>query len=74
MTASSVHADVLEHVLETALIVIDLLLHLALVLLQVSEALLQESVLLLLISDGCVVSVTDKLQAWYNMRHVVLID
>ena len=74
MTASSVHADVLEHVLETALIVIDLLLHLALVLLQVSEALLQESVLLLLISDGCVVSVTDELQAWYNMRHVVLID
>ena len=73
MPASSVHSNVLKHVFETALVVVNLLLHLALVLLEVGEALLQQGVLLLLIRDGCVVSVADQLQTWHNMGHVVLV-
>ena len=60
--------------LDTPRIVIDLLLHLALVLLKVGKTLLQQSVLLLLRGESSVVSIACQLQLGHYMRHIVLID
>ena len=59
--------------LDSQRIVVDLLLHLALVLFEVCESLLEQLVLLLLRSDGIIVRVARQLQLRHDMRHVVLV-
>ena len=60
--------------LNSARVIVDLLLHLRFVFLEVSQALLQKCVLLLLRCDCCVVGIAGKLQLWDDVRHVVLVD
>ena len=66
-------SDVLQHVFEATLIVIDLLLHLALVFLQVSQACLKMGIFLLLVRNRLVVCFADELKTWNDMRHIVLV-
>ena len=59
---------------DAASIIVNLLLHLALVLFKVGQALLQQSVLLLLRSKCRVISVAYQLQLGHYMRHIVLVN
>ena len=66
-------ANVLKHMLKTAFVVVNLLLHLTFVFLQVGKTLLKMRILLFLICNCLVVGVANQLQTWHNMRHVVLV-
>ena len=66
-------ANVLFHVFDSPGVVVDLLLHLALVFLEVGQALLQEQVFLFLGSEGRVVSVASQLELGHDVGHVILI-
>ena len=59
--------------LDSACIIVDLLLHYALVLFKVGKTLLEMGVLLFLSSHGLIVSIACQLQLGHNMRHLILI-
>ena len=69
----SSQSNVLLHVFDAPRIIVDLLLHLALVFFQVGQPLLQEGVFLLLRRDRLVVGVRCELELGHDVRHVVLI-
>ena len=60
--------------LDTASVIVDLLLHLTLIFLQVSEPRLQKGVFLLLSSISGVVSIASQLEFGDDMGHIVLVD
>ena len=60
--------------LNTSLIIVDLLLHLTLVLLQLGQPLLHQLILFFLRRDSMVVGVADQLQLRYEVGHIVLIN
>ena len=67
-------AYVLLHVLDTSCVVVNLLLHLALVLFEIGQSRLHQSVFLLLGSNSCVVGVRSQLKTGNDVRHIVLVD
>ena len=63
----------MQHVFKATLIVINLLLHLALIFLEIRETLLKMRVLLLLVRNCLVVRITNELQTRHDVRHVILV-